>query len=110
MSLKIIGNKRIELTADEYKMYEDIARSYTKPNFDGKQLFNDLFETDEFGIIVYLKPPTKMFSMEVIMFMQNVMVHQHLRRVYKEHSEAMNEIQEVVKEAKALLEGLKASK
>jgi len=102
---KIIANKRIDITADEYSLYEQISAGY--PN--GKDLFRGLFETDENGIITCLIPPKKKFSMEIVIFLQNIMVHQHLRLVYKEHNEAIKELNELKTEAKKLISSLKES-
>ena len=77
--IRIIDNKRIELTDSEWQMYQKIAKSYDKPNFNGKDLFKDLIETDDNGIIICLKPPsTKYSSMEVFLFFVSVFVHQHV--------------------------------
>lgn len=79
MTLRIIDNKRIDLTAAEWALYQEICRSYDKGNIKGQDLFENLFETDEKGIIVFLRPPTNKYSsMEVYMFLVGVMVHQHL--------------------------------
>jgi hypothetical protein len=59
MAYRIINNKRIDLTEDEWRLYQEICRSYDKPNFKGSDLFAELFETDAKGIITYLKPPTR---------------------------------------------------
>lgn len=93
--LRVINNKRIDLTDDEFNAYQDICKAYSRENFDGKELFRDLFETNEEGIIIFLKPPTKMFSMEVVIFLQNVMLHQHLRRIYDEHNEEIKKVREL---------------
>ena len=47
MTLRIIDNKRVELTNDEWKTYQEICSSYDKPNFQGKDLFKDIFETNQ---------------------------------------------------------------
>lgn len=103
MTLRIINNKRIDMTEDEYKMYESIVESYSKDNFDGKQLFDNLFETDKDGIIVFLKPPTKTFSLEVVLFVQNLMVHQNLRKIYKDFSDEIKEVRELKSKLEELL-------
>jgi len=100
MSLRLINNKRIDLTDQEYKTYEELCASYTRDNFNGKDLFNDLFETNEQGLIIFLKPPTQTFSMEIIIFLQNVMVHQHLRMIYAEFEEAMSDMKNILSELK----------
>ncbi len=101
MSLRIVNNKRIDMTDDEFKLFQGICESYSRDNFNGKELFNELFETDEDGLIICLKPPTKMFSFEVTIFLLNLMTHQHLRKIYKEHDEALKEVYTVLNELKS---------
>lgn len=107
--LRLINNKRIDLTDEEYKLYEELCMSYNRDNFNGKDLFNDLFETDPEGMIIFLKPPTQTFSMEIILFLQNIMVHQHLRRIYAEHNEAMDQLKTMKTEISNILSKIKAS-
>jgi len=109
MTLRIINNKRIDMTDDEFTIYQEIVESYSKDNFDGKQLFDNLFETDNDGLIVCLKPPTKTFSFEVITFMQQIMLHGHLRKIYKEFSAEIKEVRELKKELQNLINNVKAS-
>ena len=83
--IKIIDNKKVEMTNDEYSMFEKICQSYDNPpSMRGKDLFQGLFETDEEGLIIYLIPPhSKMSSMEVYLFLMSLMQNQHLRKGYK---------------------------
>lgn len=76
--LRIIDNKRIDLTDDEWALYQQIAKSYDRLNFSGSDLFKGLFETNDKGIIVFLRPPSSKTSMEIFLFLVNVMVHQQL--------------------------------
>jgi len=79
MVLRIIDNKRIDLTAAEWELYLEICKSYDSAHRKGKDLFGGLFETDKNGIIIFLRPPTRKYSsMEVYMYLVGVMVHQHL--------------------------------
>jgi hypothetical protein len=126
MTLRIIDNKRIDLTDDEFKLYNDICKSYDKPpNIFGKDMFKDLFETDELGLIVFLKPPrTQMISMEVYMFMVSVMIHQHIgmacrnsevliteaRQLFSNMQDSISEVQKLIEEGKEILSSIKASK
>ena len=99
MSIKIIDNKKIEMTDDEWVVYVNICRSYDRPNFKGEELFRDLFETDDKGIIVFLKPPgNRHTSMEVFLFVSILMQHQHLRMMYQKFENMCKEFKE--KEAK----------
>lgn len=85
------------MTADEHRMYEAICSSH-EPY--GKDLFKNLFEVDDDGIIIYLFPPQNKFAIDVIVFLLMLMMHQHLRRIYKEHDEALQDLKEVVETAK----------
>jgi hypothetical protein len=116
--LRIIDNKKISLTNDEFALYQKIAKSYDRPNFQGKDLFSGLFETDENGIIIFLRPPiSKYTSMEVYMFLVSVMVHQHLgvacQHVDKLVADLDGKIKEagsVICEVKQLINELKAGR
>lgn len=105
-NLKIIDNKRIDLTNSEYDLYKEICRSYDTPKFKGEDLFKDLFETDKNGTIIFLRPPVKTYtSMEVYMFLVNVMIHQHLGAACEQADillkETKEHVQNVLKEAQA---------
>lgn len=97
--LRIIDNKRVDITDDEFKAYQDICKSYDRPNFEGKDLFKDLFETNDKGIITFLKPPGSNFiSMEVLTFLQSLMLHQHLRLMYDEIDAYKNQMKDLIHE------------
>ena len=84
MTVGIIASKRIDLTQDEWAMYKKIVASYTTATNKGEDLFIDLFESDEKGIILFLKPPSRrQTSFEVFCFLMSVMQHQHLRLMYE---------------------------
>lgn len=94
---RIIDNKKIEMTNDEWKMYESICSSHEPL---GKSLFVNMFEVNDEGLIQYLIPPQKKFAIDVVLFLQNLMLHQHLRKVYKEHDEALVELKLVIDQSK----------
>lgn len=82
--IRIIDNKKIDLTDDEWNMYQNICKSYTTSSFNGSDLFIDLFETNPDGIIVFLKPPqNRRVTMEIIYFLSTIYQHQHMRNLYK---------------------------
>jgi hypothetical protein len=101
-SLKIIDNKRMEMTKEEYDLYLRICNSYPQ----GKDLFRGLFETSKDGVIVFLIPPEKEFSMEVVIFLQNLMVQQNLRKVYREHDESIKEYKSCIKDLQKTVDNL----
>jgi hypothetical protein len=84
MAIRIIDNKRCEMTADEWTLYEKICASYDDlPAQRGKDFFQDLFESNEEGLITFLKPPKRQSTMEVCLFLINLMCQQHLRKSAK---------------------------
>lgn len=93
MTIKIVDNKKVEMTDDEWSMYQKIVKSYTSLTNKGEDLFIDLFETNDDGIIVFLKPPSKrQTSLEVFLFLMALMQHQHLRLMHKQIDEAVAEM------------------
>lgn len=78
--VRIIDNKKVALTNEEFLVYEEICRGYDRPNFKGNDLFQDHFEVNDDGIILFVKPPQKKYSsMEVFTFLLSIMVNQQLR-------------------------------
>ncbi len=93
MSLKIIDNKKVEMSNDEWDYYQTICKSYDEPNFKGSDLFVDLFESDDNGIIIFLKPPSaRRTSFEVYLFLMSLMQHQHLRLMHNQIDVALAQV------------------
>ena len=106
MSLRIIDNKRVDLTDAEWLLYQDICKSYSRLNFNGSDLFKGLFETDQNGIIIFLRPPTTRTSMEVFMFLVNIMIHQHLGLAMGHTDRLCERLENKIAEADTLIERL----
>lgn len=99
MGLMIIDNKKLDMTSDEWTMYQKIVKSYTTLTNRGEDLFIDLFESDENGIIMFLKPPSKrQTSFEVFLFLMSLFQHQHLRLMHKEVSSVCDQMKEKMRE------------
>ena len=99
MAIKIIDNRKVDMTADEWNMYLAICKSYDRQNFKGEDLFKDLFESDDHGNIIYVKPPsTRHTSMEVFLFIAILMQHQHLRSMHNQVSIMCKKMQEKIDE------------
>lgn len=107
--IRIIDNKKIELTESEFALYQKISKSYDRPNFKGEDLFKGLFETDKTGKIIFLIPPTgKYSSMEVYMFLMNVMVHQQLGDACRQVELLVDDAKKVIDESREILAKLKS--
>lgn len=97
--IRIIDNKKVEMTNDEWNMYEKICQSYTTTTNKGQDLFIDLFETDDNGIITFLKPPSKRHtSFEVFLFLMSLFQHQHLRIMYSRVDEMAVQLKDKLSE------------
>jgi len=101
MAIRVIDNKRLDMTDDEFAMYQKIVQSYTDITGKGEDLFMDLFEANTDGIIIFLKPPSKRrTSLEVFLFLMAVMQHQHLRLMHQQVDEAVAELKKNNKASK----------
>lgn len=99
MSARIIDNKQVDMTDDEWSMYQKIVKSYTTVTNKGEDLFIDLFETNEDGIIIFLKPPSKrQTSLEVFLFLMSLFQHQHLRLMHAQIDDICNQMKTKLKE------------
>jgi hypothetical protein len=93
MTIRVVNNKRLEMSDDEWAMYQKIVQSYTDMTGKGEDLFIDLFEANNDGIIVFLKPPSKRrTSLEVFLFLMALMQHQHLRVMHQQIDDAVAEL------------------
>lgn len=99
--IRIVDNKKVEMTDDEWRMYEKICQFYTKAHFNGADLFQGLFETDGQGYIVFINPPQKQSSFEVLFFLFSLMVQQQTRLNNKRYDDKIAEIDAWFAEAKA---------
>lgn len=97
MPIRIVDNKKLEMTDDEFEMYRNICASYDRENFKGADLFKNLFESDDNGIIMILKPPTSRYtSLEVFLFVASIMEQQHLRLMHQEVDNLCNQMKEKI--------------
>lgn len=95
MAIRVVDNKKLDMTNDEWQMYDKIVKSYTTPTNKGEDLFQDLFETDSDGIIIFLKPPSKrLTSFEVFLFLMSIMQHQHLRLMHQQVDDLVKQVKE----------------
>jgi hypothetical protein len=93
MTIRVVDNKKLDMTEDEWTMYSKIVQSYTTVTNKGEDLFMDLFETDSNGIIVFLKPPSKrQTSFEVFLFLMSLFQHQHLRLMHQQIDDLCSQV------------------
>ncbi len=99
MPFRIIDNKKVEMTEDEWSMYQKIVKSYNSITNKGEDLFIDLFEVDENGIIVFLKPPSKrQTSFEIFLFLMALQQQQHIRIMYAHVTDICDQMKKKMRE------------
>lgn len=110
MSIRIVDNKKLEMTDDEYSEYIKICRSYDRKFFRGDDLFKDLFESNDDGVIIYIKSITnKQFTFEVMFFMMNLMQNQWLRLMTKQVNQTLAAVNKKMIEVEKKLAELNAA-
>lgn len=99
MTIRIVANKKIDMSDDEYALYKNISQSYDDEGYSSDNLFSDLFETDDDGIIIFLRPPRKKATtIEIFLFLTGLMTQQHLRMNYLQIEDLANQIKNKLKE------------
>ena len=97
--MQVIDNKKVDMTNDEHLMYQSIVKSYTSTTSRGEDFFADLFEVNDDGIIIFLKPPaTRQTSFEIFLFLMSLMQNQHIRVMYKQVEDICKQIKDKIKE------------
>jgi len=86
MQKRAIDNQFVLMTDDEYKLYQDICKSYDRPpSIQGKDLFVGLVVSDNEGYITFIKPPSqRQTSLECYLFIASIFQHQQLRLMHKQ--------------------------
>ena len=109
--IKIICNRKVDMTPNEYAIYQKIVKSYTTNTNRGEDLFIDLFETDNNGIIVSLIPPSKRHTtLEVFLFLLSLQSHQTMRMMQKQVDDVCLQMKTKMTEIESKLQELTSKK
>ncbi len=80
--LHIIDFKQVDMTNEEFEYYNQLVTSFTNGTYSGKDMFHDMFNVDSEGCITVIRPPLgKEVAWAAILFLQNLMINQRLRRM-----------------------------
>ena len=92
MPQQIIDFKSVDMEPEEYEYYLSLVEEFTIGGYSGKEQFRGMFEVDDDGCIKIIKPPLKKeVGWAIILFLQNLMINQRLRRMEKKIAEMLNE-------------------
>ena len=104
MPVRIVDNKKVDMTEDEWLLYQKIVKSYTTATNKGEDLFIGLFETDNNGIIMFLRPPAqRRTSFEVYLFLMALFQHQHIRLMHDQVDDICGQMKTKIQELDAKL-------
>lgn len=79
---RVIDFKSVEMMDEEFEYYNKLVQEFTFGVYNGKDQFHDVFDVDEDGCISLIRPPLKKeVGWAIIVFLQNLMINQRLRRM-----------------------------
>lgn len=80
--IRVIDHKAVDMTDEEFEYYNKIIEEFTYGIHNGKEQFHDIFDVDDDGCILLIRPSLKkQVAWAAIMFLQNLMINQRLRRM-----------------------------
>lgn len=92
MSRRIIDFKSVDMELEEFEYYQKLVEEFTMGGYSGKEQFRDMFDVDDDGCITIIRPPLKKeVGWAIIVFLQNLMINQRLRRMERKIMEILNE-------------------
>jgi len=90
--IKIIDYKAVDMTKEESDYHDALVKEFTYGEYQGKNQFHDIFDVDNDGCINFIKPPLKKeIGWAVIVFLQNLMLNQRIRRMERKIEEFLND-------------------
>lgn len=79
--IRAVDYQKLDMTNEEFDYYQALVQNLTiTEKVEGSSFFRDLFLSDERGIITIIKP-TRPIPWEVMFFLQNLTINQHLREL-----------------------------
>lgn len=76
--IKGIAYQKVDMTELEFEHYKKLVEQFTDDKQKGSAYFEELFETNDKGIITIIKP-TRSIPWAILFFVQNLMINQQLR-------------------------------
>ena len=80
--IRVVDYKAVDMTDEEFEYYNKLTQELTFGTYNAKEQFHDMFDVDENGYISMIRPPMKKeVYWAVIVFLQNLMLNQHIRKM-----------------------------
>jgi len=90
--IKIIDYKAVDMTKEESDYHDALVKEFTYGEYQGKNQFHDIFDVDNDGCISFIRPSLKKeVGWAVIVFLQNLMLNQRIRRMERKIEEFLND-------------------
>ena len=79
-----INHQPVDMTKEEHEYYQELSRNLSDNGVSVSNQLRGIFEVDEAGIIVIIKPlPGRQIQWGLLFFLQNLMISQQLREMKK---------------------------
>lgn len=79
-----INHQPVSMTKEEHDYYQELSQNLSNNGISVSQQLRGVFEVDENGVIVIIKPsPGKQIQWGLLFFLQNLMINQQLREMKK---------------------------
>jgi len=92
--MKIIDNKNIDMTDEEWIYYLELVKSITDVRTNGALYFKNLFTTDNRGYIIMIMPKNEIPWL-ILFFIQNLMINQRLKE-FDDCSKKIKELEKII--------------
>jgi len=101
MPKRPLAYQGVDMTDEEHAYYRRLVESFTEGGVKGHEYFQDVFDADEDGCITMIRPPVgKPLPWAVIVFLQNLMINQQLRKQERFLESRLAEIESKIGEMK----------
>jgi len=93
--IRAIDFQKVDMSNEEYLYYQELVKKFTTGSINGADYFKNLFITDSLGMITLIKP-SKAIPWDIIFFIQNLTINQHLR----ENDRKIDKLQQQINDLK----------
>ena len=96
---RIVDYKKVDMVSEEWEYYNKLVNEFSIGNISGSEYFHDIFDADDEGYIYMIRPPLgKEVPWAIIIFLQNLMLNQNIRKMNKLFESKMQKLEELIGE------------
>lgn len=88
---RVVDYKPVDMEDEEFRIYQELVAQFSQGSYSGTEQFRDVFDVDGDGCISVIRPPIKrQIGWAVLVFLQNLMINQRLRRIERNVAEFLD--------------------